>query len=41
MHEHAPGGGSPSTMGVRLIDLPDDAFPHRGGGDLCLQALGL
>ena len=33
VREHAPGGESPSTMGVRWIDLPHDTFPHRGSRD--------
>ena len=33
MHEHAPGGESLATTGVRLIDPPGDTSPHRGPGD--------
>lgn len=33
MHEHAPGGESPATTGVRLVDPPDDTSPHRGPRD--------
>ena len=33
VREHAPGGESPSTMGVRRIDLPHDTFPHQGSRD--------